>query len=76
MYRLKKDEIRFTLCPLKNVSHPKVKHKAGVQNNIVDALSWRASLMLKLKDEIAKFEHLKDREANSWGILEAIMEDV
>ena len=54
------DGIRFTLFPLKSGSHPKVKHKTGVQSNVADVLSRRASLMLILKDEIAGFEHLKD----------------
>ena len=44
-------------------SHPKVKHKAGVQSNVANVLSRRASLMLILKEEIAEFEHLQDRDS-------------
>ena len=64
---MEKDGVRFILCPLKSVSRPKVKHKVGVQNNVADALSQWASLMLIPKEEIAKFEHLKDQDSNFLG---------
>ena len=67
VYRLEKDGVRFTLFPLKYWSRPKVKYKVGVQSNVADVLSLPASLMLILKDEIAGFEHLKDRDSKILG---------
>ena len=67
VYKLEKDGVRFTLFPLKSGSRPKFKHKAGVQSNVADVLSQRASLMLILKDEIVGFEHLKDRDSKFLG---------
>ena len=64
---MEKDRIRFTLFQLKSGSCPKIKHKAGVQHNVVDVLSQRASLMLILKDGIAGFEHLNDRDNKFLG---------
>ncbi|XP_022873294.1 uncharacterized protein LOC111392240 [Olea europaea var. sylvestris] len=37
-----------------------IKHKYGSTNKVADVLSWRASLLITLSQEIVRFECLKD----------------
>ena len=46
VYWLEEDGVRFSLFPLNSGSRTKVKHKAGMQNNVVDVLSRHANLLI------------------------------
>ena len=43
----------------------RIKHKAGIQNKIVDALSRCADLLLTLSNKIVGFEMLKELYENN-----------
>ena len=67
VYRLEKDRVRFTLFPLMNGSRPKVKHKLGVQNNVVDDLKGHDNLLLLQKNEIIRVDQLKNQDSKFLG---------
>ena len=60
VYRLEKDEVRFTLFPLMSGSRPKVKDKVGVSKEEVDNSKRCPSLLLLQKNEIVAVDQLKD----------------
>ena len=61
VYRLNKVGKRFTLFALKSGSHPKVKHKVRMQNDVAVASGRRLNLLLMRKDEIMGVHKLQDR---------------
>ena len=59
--------MRFTLFPLESGSHPKVKHKVGVQNIVTDDLRRRDNLLQMWKNEIMGVDQLNDWDSEFLG---------